>query len=179
MGELEGELVWEASEWCSKFRIEGDRVGESRDVDPVEEPAWHRDEVPPSATMAVEGLAGGLISVLVSARALLLRGRMVACGKDTEGLSLGIGILGTGILGIGISRIGISGMGISGMGTSSGERVKSSRTGKEIEKKKEEIRQRKSRRRRGTDALRRRQRELKEITTSGMNRDQERRYQTT
>ena len=97
MRELEGELVLGVSECCSKFRIDWGRVDESRDADPVEEPAWHGDEVSPSATTAVEGLAGGMISVLVPARVLLLRGRMVACGTDTEGLTLGIGILGTKI----------------------------------------------------------------------------------
>ena len=86
MRESEGELVLGVSECCSKFRIDRDRADESRDADPVEVPAWHGDEVSPSATTVVEGLAGGLISVLVSARVLLLRGRMVACGTDTEGL---------------------------------------------------------------------------------------------
>ena len=87
MGELEGESVWEVSECCSKFWFDRDRVDESRDANPVEEPARHGDEVSPSTTTAVEGLVGGLISVLMSARVLLLRGRMVVCGTDTEGLT--------------------------------------------------------------------------------------------
>ena len=75
--------MWGVSECCSKFRIDRDSVDESRDVGPVEEPAWHGDEVSPSATMAVKGLD----LVLRSARALLRRGRVVACGAGTKGLA--------------------------------------------------------------------------------------------
>jgi hypothetical protein len=89
MRELEGEVVWGVSECCPKFRIDRDTVDESRDAGPVKEPAWHGDGVSPSAAAVVEaeGLAAGLIPVLLSARVLLLRGRMVACGTDTEGLT--------------------------------------------------------------------------------------------
>ena len=76
MRELEDELVWGVSECCSKFRIDRGRVDESRDADPVEEPAWHGDEVSRSATTVVVGL--NLVSK--SAGALLRRGRVVVCG---------------------------------------------------------------------------------------------------
>ena len=84
--------MWGASECCSNVRFDRDRVDESRGADPVEEASWHGDEVSPSATATVEDvewLAGGLISVLMSARVLLLREtrRMVARGTDTEGLT--------------------------------------------------------------------------------------------
>ena len=87
MRELEGELVWGVSECCSKFRICRDKVDESRDADPVEEPAWLGHGVSTSATTAVERLTEGLILVLRSGRALLWRGMVVASGTDTEGLA--------------------------------------------------------------------------------------------
>ena len=80
MGELEGELMWGASEFFSKFRIDRDTVGESKDANVVKGPAWYRDGVSPSATTVVECLAEGLILVLRSARGPLRWGRVVACG---------------------------------------------------------------------------------------------------